>query len=136
MPDDKKPSFEVNGVTYEFPESLSMGEMCDAELYFGVEFGSKRTSGIRMVAAMLYTAIHRVDQTVTVEDIRALPAEVFETFANVEDDAGPPEPTLSANGSSGGDSSDSGDDQEETLEATGDPISPTGVTSGLTTSQP
>jgi hypothetical protein len=134
--DTQKPSFEVNGRAYEFPESLSMGEMCDAELYFGVEFGSKRTSGIRMVAAMLWVAISRVDSTVTVEDIRALPAEVFETFANLEDDAGPPVEQLGSNGSSGGGSSDSGVVLDEIPVATGDPISLTGVTSESTTSQP
>jgi hypothetical protein len=91
MADNKKPSFVVNGQIYEFPESLTMGEMCDAELHFGVEFGNNRTSGIRMIAAMLWIAVSRVDPTVTVEDIRALPPEVFESFSNLEDDAGPPD---------------------------------------------
>jgi hypothetical protein len=134
MADKQKPSFIVNGVTYVFPEALDMGEMCDAEESFGVEFGNNRTSGIRMVAAMMWIAIKRVDPTITVEDIRALPPEVFEGFTNVEDDAGPPDVTPSSNGHSGSDLSIIGDVQVETPEATGPESSDTTATSGSTTS--
>lgn len=122
MADNEKPSFIVNGKTYEFPESLTMGEMCDAELHFGVEFGNNRTSGMRMIAAMLWIAVTRKDPSVTVDDIRALPPEVFESFKGLEDDAGPPEDKPDRNDSSGGTSNGTGDDRDVTLEATGTPV--------------
>ena len=112
-----------------------MGEMCDAEENFGVEFGNDRTSGVRMVAAMLWIAISRVDPTITVEDIRALPPEVFETFAGMEDDAGPPDVKQnSTNGAFGSGSSTTGDDPDETPVVIGPGSLDAGATLASTTS--
>ena len=135
MADKQKPSFVVNGKTYPFPTDppLDIGEMCDAEIHFGVEFGNNRTSGVRMVAALLFTAMRRVDSTSDpaelVAQIRALPPEVFESFEGMEDDAGPPEVTQgeqpneteqpNKNGHSGSGLSITGDVPDEIPEATG-----------------
>jgi hypothetical protein len=92
--------FVVNGKEYPVPEEFTLGEMCDAENFFGVDFSTDKV-GARTVAATLYVAIRRVDQTVTVDDIRALPPDAFERVD--KDDANPPStPELaeSSNGSS------------------------------------
>ena len=92
--------FRVDGREYEIPGDLTLGEMCDAEQFFGVEFGQAATSGMRMAAALLYIAIRRVDPSVTVEDVRNLPPEVF---ANMDDgDAVPPVSAAAATSASGG----------------------------------
>ncbi len=95
-------SFKVHGKSYNLPTDLTMGEMCDAEREFGVEFGNSDRSGVRMAAAMMWIAIRRVDPKVDVEDIRSLPVSVFEDIVG-EGDAGPPDGTLiqESNGSSG-----------------------------------
>lgn len=90
MTDETTPMFRVNGKDYPMPSDLTLGEMCDAEQFFGVEFGSQATSGVRMAAALLWIAIKREDESVTVADIRELPPEVFATLT--ESDASPPEP--------------------------------------------
>ena len=87
---EEVPKFVVNGVEYPVPEALTLGEMCDAEQQFGVEWGEVKTSGIRMAAALLWVAVHRVDESVTVADIKALPAEVFAAVKDTSD-AFPPE---------------------------------------------
>jgi hypothetical protein len=98
--------FRVNGKDYPAPTSFTVGEMCDAERYFGVEFGSEiGNSSMRMAAAMLWIAIRRDDPTVTVDDIRNLPPEVFTAVAE-----GPRPPETSepnAQNGSSGDGSDS-----------------------------
>jgi hypothetical protein len=110
MAEPAKPAFVVNGKEYDVPEDLTLGEMCDAERYFGVEFGTTtaNTSTVRMAAALLWVAVKRQDDTVTIDDIRALPPDVFKV---AEGDAGPPalsvvEPNdsnaTSGNGSNGG----------------------------------
>ena len=123
MPDETKPTFTVNGTEYELPTDLDLGEMCDAERFFGVEFGNQATSGIRMAAALLWIAIKRVDATVTVEDVRALPPEVFASMTT-ETDARPPEPSEkppASNEASGGDSSNGAADLDSLPEPTGHP---------------
>jgi hypothetical protein len=123
MTEETKPAFIVNGKTYDVPEDVTLGEMCDAERYFGVEFGTASgTSTVRMAAALLWIAVKRQDDTVTVDDIRALPPDVF----NVEErDVGPPDlPAAEPNGSSGtsGDASnDGGGDPARIPVATGRP---------------
>ena len=115
--------FNVNGKDYDVPTDLTLGEMCDAERFFGVEFGNNETSGVRMAAALLWIAVARVDKTVTVEDIRALDPEVFMSLAR-EDDALPPESGADDSASpetSGVGSSPAGDDQDSTHELTGAP---------------
>ena len=69
----EKPKFVVNGKEFPLPENYTLGEMCDAETLFGVDFNDPRESA-RDIAATLYIAIRRVDPTVTVEDIRTIPA--------------------------------------------------------------
>jgi hypothetical protein len=106
MTEETKPAFIVNGKTYPLPEELTLGEMCDAERYFGVEFGAvEDRSSIRLAAALLWVAIRREDNSVTVDDIRALPPDVFTNVT--ADDAGPPAP---ADGAPSGSSETSGDD--------------------------
>lgn len=83
-------SFKVHGREYNLPTDLTMGEMCDAEKEFGVEFGNTERSGVRMASAMMWIAIRRVDPSVTVDDIRSLPIDVFESM-EAGADAGPPE---------------------------------------------
>lgn len=108
---EETPMFRVNGKDYAIPADLDLGEMCDAERYFGVEFGENATSGIRMAAALLWIAIRRDDPSVSVDDIRALPMSTFEGMV----DADPPPPAGSGNDnaekhmSSGNGSEPSGD---------------------------
>ncbi len=115
-------SFKVWGKDYNLPTDLTMGEMCDAEREFGVEFSNVERSGVRMAAAMMWIAIRRVDPKVDVEDIRLLPIDVFEGFIE-EDDALPPVngSTLESSGSSGETSSENGGNQDSFLEPTGVP---------------
>jgi hypothetical protein len=80
---------------------------------------------------MLWIAVHREDPTITVENIRSLPPEVFTAVGG--DDARPPdEPTLESSGSNGGsgDATGSGSDAEAVLlQISGDQTSATGATS-------
>jgi hypothetical protein len=132
MAETETPMFRVNGKDYAIPTSFTIGEMCDAERFFGVEFGAEAAgSSIRMAAALLWIAVHREDPSITVENIRSLPPEVF-TAVGGEDDARPPEPTLENAGSNGtsGASSDNASDPEAVLQQiSGDQTSATGVTS-------
>jgi hypothetical protein len=104
---DDQPRFRVNGRDYLVPTTFTVGEMCDAERYFGVEFGSDAAgSSMRMAAAMLWIAVRREDPTVTVDDIRNLPPDVFAAVG--EEGPRPPEtPEPNANNGSSGDDSDS-----------------------------
>jgi hypothetical protein len=99
------PKFRVNGKDYPVPTTFTIGEMCDAERYFGVEFGADTTgTSMRMAAAMLWIAIHREDPSVTVDDIRNLPPDIF---AAVDEEPRPPETAEpNANNGSSGDGSD------------------------------
>jgi hypothetical protein len=85
----------VNGREYAFPPTdLTLGEMCDAEQYFGVDFAAGSSSGMRMTAALLWITIKRTDATVTVDDVRSLDPNVF---AELEGgDANPPQESSSA----------------------------------------
>lgn len=114
--------FNVNGRDYDVPTDLTLGEMCDAERFFGVEFGNNETSGVRMAAALLWVAVSRVDKTVTVADIRALDPEVFTSLGG--GDALPPASGAAESASpetSGDASSSAGDVPAETHGATGTP---------------
>jgi hypothetical protein len=125
MAEETKPAFVVNGKTYPVPDQLTLGEMCDAERYFGVEFGTVATgaSSVRLAAALLWIAVRRQEDTVTIEDIRALPPDVFTNA--MADDAGPPAPPADApSGSSetsGDDSRNGGGDPAAIPEPTGQP---------------
>jgi hypothetical protein len=120
-----KPKFVVNGKEYPVPEDLTLGEMCDAERFFGVEFGNNASSGFRMASSLLWIAIQREDPTVTVEDVRALPPEVFAAFA--EEESRPPKIGAGASEKpasgprSGAGSSNGGVDPADVLQATGQP---------------
>jgi hypothetical protein len=119
-----EPKFIVNGKEYAFPTDLTLGEMCDAETYFNVEFGNNETSGMRMAAALLWIAIRRGDDSVTVDDIRALPPEVFRRFEKEQTDARPPDSEAGKHGSaetSGSDSRNGGGDPADARVATGQP---------------
>ena len=107
-PGNETPFFRVNGREYPMPTDLTLGEMCDAERYFGVEFGENATSGMRMAAALLWIAIQREDKSVTVDDIRELPLDVF---AEAMGDASPPPP---GNDSGSNENSESSGDDSET----------------------
>jgi hypothetical protein len=97
--DDGQQLIRVNGKEYAFPPtSLTLGEMCDAEQYFGVDFNQAAQSGMRMIAALLWITIRRDDKTVTVDDVRGLDPQVFDQLA-AAGDAGPPTP--GGSGSSG-----------------------------------
>jgi hypothetical protein len=133
---DEAGSFEVNGKRYSLPTNLTMGEMCDAELYFGVAFGDGMAMGsMRMAAALMYTAIHREDPSVTVADVRELPIEVFESFITAESDAGPPPEENSDESEPSGLSSANGSvHRDDSLVNTGRPGSDIGSVSDLVTS--
>lgn len=106
MADEDKPAmFRLNEKEYPLVTSPTLGEMCDAEYHFKVEFGENATSGIRMAAAMLWISIKRVDPTVTPDDIRALDPSVFEAFGDVS----PPESLQESGDGESGSSSASGD---------------------------
>jgi hypothetical protein len=104
--------FEVNGKRYPIPTSYTLGEMIDAERYFGVEFNEDNSGGIRMAAALLWIAMRREDPRVTVEQIRELPPDVF-AIPEVEDDARPPEPQIPSSDMSSRSSGESSDVSSE-----------------------
>jgi hypothetical protein len=114
--------FLVNGKEYPVVSDLTMGEMCDAEQLFGVEFGNPDRSGVRMMAALLWVSIHRVDDSVTVEDIRALPPETFKDFKDASEVKENPPLELvedEKNVSSGGSSTNGGVDPEDVPQVIG-----------------
>ncbi len=117
-----EPRFVLNGKEYPIPDSFTIGEMCDAERYFGVEFGENSTVGARMMAAMMWIAVRREDKTVTVDDIRNLPADAFQA---VEGDARPPEIPAS-NGNGDAKKSSSGDSSTADSASPDDALSPIG----------
>lgn len=116
-----EPSFTVNGKNYNLPTDLTMGEMCDAEQHFGVEFGKPDQSSVRMAAAMIYISIRREDPTVTPDDIRELPLDVLEKLG--ADVIPPAESRSESNGHSGESLSLAGDDPDGNHEPTGSPPS-------------
>jgi hypothetical protein len=136
MAEDKAPVFRVNGKDYEIPETFTIGEMCDAERFFGVEFGNEAGSSIRTAAALLWIAVHREDPTISVEQIRGLPPDVFATFSQ-EADTRPPASTdasKSNNVDSGTSTANGSEGQAVLQQASGVPVSATGVTSDPLTS--
>ena len=132
---DEAGSFEVNGKRYSLAADLTMGEMCDAEQFFGVSFGDPDAKpSIRLAAALMFLSIRRQDPTVTVEDIRSLPADVFESFL-AAGDAGPPaEENSESNASSGEPSANGGESLGELRRVTGSLGSDIGSDSDLVTS--
>lgn len=132
---DEAGSFEVNGKRYSLATNLTMGEMCDAEQFFGVSFGDPNAGmSIRMAAALMFISIRRQDPSVLVEDIRDLPAEVFESWL-AEGDVGPPaEENSGASEHSGLASGNGGVSQGDLPENTGSPGSDIGSDSDLVTS--
>lgn len=128
-------SFTVNGQSYSLPDSLTMGEMCDAENYFGVDFGDQTHSSIRMAAALMWIAIKRVDPTVTVEDVRELPTDVFDSVMTGTDAVHPPAGTDESSEPSGEASVNGGGHPDDDLASTGSPGSGTGSDSALLTSK-
>lgn len=128
-------SFEVNGKRYSLASDLTMGEMCDAEQFFGVSFGDPDAKpSIRLAAALMFVSIRRQDPTVTVGDIRELPAEIFESFIAAGDASPPVVESAGNNASSGEHSGNGGGSPEDHLSRTGSPGSATGSDSGLVTS--
>lgn len=121
--------FVVNGKEYPIATDLTLGEMCDAERHFGVEFGNNETSGVRMSAALLWISIRRVDDSVTVDDVRALPPDVFKGFGEEQPSDPPIEDATEKNDGSGGSSPDGGDDQDNSQSSTGLPGSETSANS-------
>lgn len=137
--DESNPHVLVNGRAYAYPpEGIVLGEMCDIERYFDVEFGNSKSSGIRMAAGMLYIAIRREDPSVTPEDVRALPPEVLSALAGFGDvDAGPPEPVADESDlsvSPGDSSRNGGAAPDEDPSLTGDPGSAASAISDPVTS--
>jgi hypothetical protein len=116
--------FNVNGKTYEVPEDLTFGEMCDAENYFGVDFNNVQKSGVRLSAALLWIAMTRKDKTVTVEDVRGLSSDVLASLAeDLGVDADPPpseKPSESSEPQSSG-STNGSDDSANVPSPTGIP---------------
>jgi hypothetical protein len=116
----------VNGREITFPpEDPTMGEMADAENYFGVEWINPERSGMRITAAFLFIALKRVDKTVTVDDVRALDPAILKQLAGGDDsppeETAPAEPSKSdSNGSSDSSSRTSSDDWVPGPSRTGD----------------
>jgi hypothetical protein len=137
--DDGQQVIRVNNKEYAFPPSdLTLGEMCDAEQYFGVDFNAGSQSGMRMTAALLWIAIRRQDKTVTVDDVRDLDPQVFAELAG--DNGNPPtsEPSVSSEPPSSASTTNS-DGSALDPPASGSPGSATGSTSDpptLATSPP
>jgi hypothetical protein len=128
-------SFTINGKAYSLPTEFTLGEMCDAERFFGVEIGNPTSSGARLAAAVIWIAVKRDDPSVTPEDIRDLPLDVLESLA-VGDDTNPPAADSSEQSElSGNGSSSISESQGETRNGAGDPGSATGSTSDLAISR-
>jgi hypothetical protein len=125
MAEETKPAFVVNGTTYPVPDDLTLGEMCDAERFFGVEFGTVATgaSNVRLMTALLWIAVRRQDANVTIDDIRNLPPDVFTNA--MADGVGPPAPAADASSgsseTSGADSRNGGGDPAAIPEPSGAP---------------
>jgi hypothetical protein len=128
-------TFRVNGVDYPVPTDMTLGEMADMERFFGVNFQKPETSTMAMWAGLLYIAIRRVDDTVTVDDIRALPSDSFD---QVGGDARPPDETHDSEQPASTvpteKSSSSGSDElDPAPPGSGDPTSDSSTTSDLAT---
>lgn len=132
--ESSSPKFTLFGKEYPLvgPSDFSLGELCDAENYFGADFGDEDVSA-RKLAAILYTSVRRVDATVKPEHVRAMTAEdlaeVQKALEEWQGDQRPPaesserEQLPSENGS--GESSDVPSARD--LSSTGDP--PLGISS-------
>jgi hypothetical protein len=82
-------TLKVNSREILFPPAqLTMGEMCDAEDLFGVDWMHPERSGMRITIALLFIAIRRVDATVTPGDVRDLDPTILEQLTG--GDASPP----------------------------------------------
>jgi hypothetical protein len=133
MAEAQKPAtFVVDGVEYAVPEKFNLGEMCDAETFFGVDL-SKSGNNARAIAASLYIAIRRVNEDVTPDDIRAMDLEEVEV--KMAEGAQPDPSTLEAeqkpndsSATSGDDSRNGGGDPERIPAVTGQPPSATPAT--------
>jgi len=127
MEASKPQPFVVNGKEYPVPEKFDLGEMCDAENLFGVNFEDPVASRMRMITATLYIAIRRVDPTVTVEDIRAIDPEELFAAMKVQAESTPPSPPpsseepTSTKSISGSGSANGGGDPDKLPLATGQP---------------
>lgn len=125
MSEKSKPKFVVNGKDYPVPTDFTLGELCDAEQYFGVDLNDNRAT-VRSIAATLFVAIQRVDPTITIEDIRGIPAKQLRDIAAKAGDASPP-----AQPQSGEKPSESDEGTSEPSEHDGDtPSEPTPEDSG------
>ncbi len=127
----------VNGREILFPPAqLTLGEMADAENYFGVDFSQVARSGLRLTAAMLFVAIRRVDPTVTVDDVRGLDPSVLEQLNAAGSGASPPDEAAPSESSepSANDSSTSSGHSGNGHSPTGSPGLATGTESVPTTS--
>ena len=82
--------FVVQGVEYEDPEDVDLGEMCEAEQHFGVDFNAPNKSA-RMLTATIYIAVKRKNPLVTPEDIKKLKSDDFE----VKEEEVKPDPEVS-----------------------------------------
>jgi hypothetical protein len=138
MADESPKVWHVKGKDYPIPTEFDIGELWDMERYFGVVFGEETPpSGVAYIASLLYIALRRDDPTITVDDIRALPSDVFVEMAEV--DARPPDSEPESETSpdpSGSDSNTDSDAQANGQSPTGIQGSHTGSTSDLLTSAP
>jgi hypothetical protein len=125
MEADKPQPFVVNGKEYPVPEKFDLGEMCDAENFFGVNFEDPGASRMRLITATLYIAIRRVDPSVTIDDVRAIDPEDLFAALQVQADAVPPSPPPSSDepsstsDTSGSGSANGGGDPDKLPLATG-----------------
>jgi len=117
---DEGGSFEVNGRRYGIVQDLTLGDMADAERYFGADFSDVNAgSSMRMAAALIWLSIRREDPTVTVEDIRELPSDIFSSFIAKGDAVPPAVGPGDSSDSSGSPSSNGGDHPDEIQPPTG-----------------
>lgn len=126
---------KVDGREYPFPpDNLNLGEMCDAENYFGVDFNTVERSGVRFAAALLYIAVRRERPDVTVDDIRRLPPDLFQQLAGGDADPQPPS-SEGSNGPTSNASTESSDGSGPAPPSSGSPGSDTTSRSDLVTSK-
>ncbi len=114
-------SFTVYGKEYSIPEDFNIGEICDAEEQFGVVLGDSTKLGVRAAAAMMWIAIRRQDPTVTVEDIKAMPLDIFQSVITEDEESPLGQPTVESSTSSGGSSTLNGETSDTDPVATGVP---------------
>jgi len=67
----------VNGREYAMPDTFTLGELADMEKITGQGYDLAK-GGVQGTLALAYVAMRRVDDRVTIDDLRGLTPDEFE----------------------------------------------------------